>query len=63
MAKAGLVVGADGVMIEIHNDPENALSDGKQSLPLPMFREVMGRINKFNELIKEDRQHQAANTI
>ena len=63
MAKAGLVVGADGVMIEIHNDPENALSDGKQSLPLPMFREVMGRINKFNELIKEDRQHQTANTI
>ncbi len=47
MAKAGLVVGANGVMIEVHNDPENALSDGKQSLPIPMFRDVMGRLNHF----------------
>ena len=47
MAKAGLIVGASGVMIEVHNDPENALSDGKQSLPIPMFKEVMGRLNKF----------------
>lgn len=56
MAKAGLVVGADGIMIEIHNDPENALSDGKQSLPLPMFKEVMGRINSFNESLQYEKQ-------
>ena len=49
MAKAGLVVGADGVMMEVHHDPENALSDGKQSLPIPMFKEVMDRINRFTE--------------
>jgi len=49
MAKAGLVVGAAGVMIEVHQDPENALSDGKQSLPIPMFREVMKNLNKFIE--------------
>lgn len=48
MAKAGLVVGADGVMMEVHHDPENALSDGKQSLPIPMFKEVMARLNTFN---------------
>lgn len=47
LAKAGLVVGADGVMIEIHHDPENALSDGKQSLPLSMFKEVMNNLNEF----------------
>lgn len=47
LAKAGLVVGADGVMIEIHHDPENALSDGKQSLPLSMFKEVMKNLNEF----------------
>lgn len=52
MAKAGLVVGADGVMMEIHHDPENALSDGKQSLPIPMFKEVMARLNTFNENLK-----------
>lgn len=44
MAKAGLIVGADGIMVEVHNDPENALSDGKQSLPIPMFKEVMKNI-------------------
>lgn len=47
LSKAGLVVGADGVMIEIHHDPENALSDGKQSLPLSMFKEVMNNLNEF----------------
>lgn len=47
LAKAGLIVGADGVMIEIHHDPENALSDGKQSLPLSMFKEVMNNLNEF----------------
>ena len=51
MAKAGLIVGADGVMIEVHHDPENALSDGKQSLPIPMFKDVMARINQLNERI------------
>lgn len=54
MAKAGLVVGASGVMIEVHNDPENALSDGKQSLPIPMFKDVMSRINNFKETICEE---------
>jgi 3-deoxy-7-phosphoheptulonate synthase len=53
MAKAGLVVGASGVMIEVHNDPENALSDGKQSLPIPMYKDVMGRLNKFISHINE----------
>lgn len=52
MSKAGLVVGASGVMIEVHNDPENALSDGKQSLPIPMFKDVMGRLNKFMDNIE-----------
>lgn len=51
MAKAGLIVGADGIMIEVHHDPENALSDGKQSLPIPMFKDVMTRINQLNERI------------
>ena len=61
MAKAGLVVGADGVMMEVHHDPENALSDGKQSLPLPMFKEVMKRINKFNECLHYDKACLSAN--
>ena len=61
MAKAGLMVGADGIMIEVHHDPENALSDGKQSLPIPMFKEVMGRINNLNDKIDYDKNCLSAN--
>ena len=61
MAKAGLVVGADGVMIEVHHDPENALSDGKQSLPIPMFKDVMTRINQLNGRLHYERNCLSAN--
>ena len=61
MAKAGLVVGADGIMIEVHNDPEYALSDGKQSLPIPMFKEIMERINSFNKNIHYEKKCLSAN--
>lgn len=45
LSKASLIAGADGIMIEVHHDPENALSDGKQSLSIPMFKDVISRIN------------------
>lgn len=61
MAKAGLIVGADGVMIEVHQNPEKALSDGKQSLPIPMFKEVMGRLNKLTEGLQYERSQLSAN--
>ena len=61
MAKAGLVVGADGVMIEVHHDPENALSDGKQSLSISMFKDVMKRINQLNERLHYEKNCLSAN--
>ena len=61
MAKAGLVVGADGIMIEVHHDPENALSDGKQSLSIPMFKDVMKRINAFNNRLHYEKNCLSAN--
>ena len=56
LAKAGLIVGADGIMIEVHHDPENALSDGKQSLPIPTFKEVMKRLNQFNDRLHYEKK-------
>lgn len=47
MAKAGLVAGADGVMVEVHHNPSQALSDGKQSLSIPQFKEVFARLNSL----------------
>ena len=41
MAKAAIAAGADGLMIEVHPDPENAVSDGAQSLTLEQFDQLM----------------------
>jgi len=43
-ARAALAVGADGVIIEVHPDPDNAWSDGAQSLTLGGFAELMGSL-------------------
>ena len=41
MARAGLAAGADGLLIEVHHDPEHALSDGAQSLYPDQFEQLM----------------------
>jgi len=47
MAKSSVAVGADGLMIEVHNDPDHAWSDGPQSLDLPMFDQLMLDLKPF----------------
>ena len=44
MARAGVAAGADGLMIEVHDCPEKALSDGHQSLAVPEFAELMRQV-------------------
>lgn len=44
MSRAALAAGADGLIIEVHPDPANALSDGKQSLDFPEFRTMMNML-------------------
>ena len=44
---AAIAAGADGLIIEVHPDPEHALSDGDQSLPLPAFTALMQRLEPF----------------
>ncbi len=51
MAMAATAAGADGVMIEVHNDPAKALSDGDQSITPEEFQETMEMINKIREAI------------
>ncbi|MDR5588825.1 MULTISPECIES: 3-deoxy-7-phosphoheptulonate synthase [Clostridium] len=50
MAKAAIIAGADGLMIEVHNDPENALSDGQQSLTPDQFDGLMGKVKAVAEI-------------
>ena len=47
MSKASLVCGADGLMIEVHPQPEIALSDGKQSLHFNEYEDLMRDIKIF----------------
>ena len=46
LAKAALAVGADGIMVEVHNNPAKALCDGAQSLDLDQFDNLMQDIKK-----------------
>ena len=47
MAKAAIAAGADGLIIEAHNNPAKALSDGAQSLNLDQFDDVMHSIKRM----------------
>ena len=50
LAKAAIAVGADGLMIEVHNNPAKALCDGKQSIKPQTFDEIMKKIKVYTEL-------------
>lgn len=47
LAKAAIACGADGLMIEVHNDPAHALSDGPQSLNFQQFDSVMQSLKPY----------------
>lgn len=47
LAKAALAVGADGIMIEVHNDPSNALCDGNQSIKTERFDTLMKSLREI----------------
>lgn len=53
MALAAAAAGADGLMIEVHNNPQKALCDGPQSLTPEQFDKVVRRVNKVLEAVKE----------
>ncbi|MEA4853513.1 MAG: 3-deoxy-7-phosphoheptulonate synthase [Christensenella sp.] len=50
LAKAAIAAGADGLMIEVHNDPEHALSDGGQSLTPDDFQKTMSKLKTYIDL-------------
>ena len=52
MALAAAAAGADGIMVEVHNDPEHALCDGAQSITPDQFLELNQRIRRVREAIQ-----------
>lgn len=51
MAKAAVAAGADGLIIEVHNDPEHALCDGAQSLKPERFARLMGELSGIAKIV------------
>ena len=51
MARAAVAAGADALMVEVHHDPENALSDGPQALLPDQFNEMMRQVKLIADVI------------
>jgi 3-deoxy-7-phosphoheptulonate synthase len=51
LARAGVAVGADGLIIEVHDQPDRALSDGAQALTLYQFEQLVDEVRAIHEVI------------
>ena len=51
MARAAVAAGADGLLVEVHPDPDHALSDGPQSLRPAQFEELMGQLRAIAQAV------------
>ena len=51
LARAGVAVGADGLIIEVHDQPEHALSDGAQALTLEQYDDMVREVRSIHEVI------------
>jgi 3-deoxy-7-phosphoheptulonate synthase len=51
LARAGVAVGADGLIVEVHDSPDNALSDGAQALTLDQYERLVSEVRAIHEVI------------
>jgi 3-deoxy-7-phosphoheptulonate synthase len=54
VARAGVAVGADGLMVEVHPNPEKALSDGPQSLYPGQFLDLMAQVRAILKVVEKE---------
>lgn len=54
MAMAAVACGADGLIIEVHSNPEDALSDGYQSLSPAQFKELLSRLSELAPIVNKE---------
>ena len=62
LARAGVAVGADGLIIEVHAKPEEALCDGAQALTPAQYRELADQVRRIYALVAEESVLQAVQT-
>ncbi|HZI58039.1 MAG TPA: 3-deoxy-7-phosphoheptulonate synthase, partial [Verrucomicrobiae bacterium] len=56
LSRAAVAVGADGLMVEVHHDPDHALSDGMQSIFPDQFDELMAEIRQIAAVLHRNVQ-------
>src|SRR6185369_7904351 len=56
LARAGVAVGADGLIIEVHNKPEEALCDGAQALTPVQYIELLEEVRRIHQVVSEPAQ-------
>ncbi len=54
MARAGIAAGADGMIVEVHNEPEKAKSDGPQSLRFEQFSSLMDQVAQISQTLHDN---------
>ncbi len=54
MCRAAVAAGADGLIVEVHNDPEHAMTDGAQSITPPQFAQMMASIRRIAAAVDRD---------
>jgi len=60
LARAGAAVGADGIMVEVHNFPEYALCDGPQALTPEMFAQMVDEVRQIGSMFSHNQAALAA---
>jgi 3-deoxy-7-phosphoheptulonate synthase len=63
VSRAGVAIGADGLIVEVHPAPEKAISDGAQSLDLPQFQKMMKDLEPYFQLWKASRRQENAAAV
>jgi 3-deoxy-7-phosphoheptulonate synthase len=63
LARAAVAIGADGLLVEVHPNPEKAYSDGAQSLSIPGFRRMMADLQPYLRIWRETRMTEASGSL
>jgi 3-deoxy-7-phosphoheptulonate synthase len=63
LARAGVAVGADGLIIEVHPCPEEALCDGAQALTFEQYRILVEHVNELRQIMSEPVGSTAASPV
>src|SRR4051794_15863329 len=58
LSRAAVAIGADGIIVEVHPCPAKAVSDGAQSLDIPMFNEMMREMDPYVDIWRRSREQE-----